>query len=95
MTSNEPARLTIAWRRPSETDNRPTAPFSWSGWGCLYARRWQYWPPWAVTHWWRPQAIDACDGQRASKLITVPLLGALVWFTGWPCGHDDGGCGVV
>ena len=89
MTSNEPARLTIAWRRPSETDNHPTAPCSWSGWGCLYARRWQYWPPWAVTRWWRPQVIDACDGQRASKLIILPPLGALVWFTGRPCGHDD------
>lgn len=87
---NSMSHPTIAWRRPDENDTRPTVPYSWAGWGCLYGRRWQYWPPWGVTHWWKPQAIDACDGGRASKLVTVPLLGAFVWFFNRPCGHDDG-----
>jgi hypothetical protein len=75
----------VTWRRPNPDDDRPTVPYSWFGWGHLYGRRWQYWPPWGVTYWWRPQAIDACDGERASKLVTVPLLGAIVWFFNSPC----------
>lgn len=81
--------LTITWRRPSDDDDRPTVPCSWAGWMTIYAHRWQYWPPWTVTDWWKPCTMPACDGERASRLVAVPLLGAFVWFFNRPCGHDD------
>lgn len=81
--------LTITWRRPDDADTRDTVPYSWYAWGTVYARRWQYWPPWGVTDPWKARAINACDGERASKLIVIPLLGAFVWFFNRPCGHND------
>jgi hypothetical protein len=79
----------VTWRRPDPDDDRPTVPYSWAGWGHLHARRWQYWPPWGVTARWRPRVMDACDGERASKLVVAPLLGAFVWFFNRACGHSE------
>lgn len=81
--------ITITWRRPDRNDERDTVPICWSGWGSIYATRWQYWPPWGVSEPWKPRVLDACDGERASKLVIVPLIGAFVWFFNRPCGHDE------
>jgi|GEM_PF-3629873 len=89
MTGPEPPSRMVVWRRPNQNLDDTRAPYSWAGWGRVYARRWQYWPPWGVTRWRLPRAVDACDGQRASKLLIAPPLGAFVWFFNRPCGHDD------
>lgn len=81
--------LTVTWRRPDPDDDRRTVPYTWAGWGHLNGRRWQYWPPWGVTDCWRPRVMDACDGERASKLVVAPMLGAFVWFFNRGCGHGD------
>jgi hypothetical protein len=88
--AEEPERW-INWKRPShdyENDER-NRPYSWGGWMGVYMKRWQYWPPWTCSYWWKFTWMDACDGERASKLAVVPLLGGFVWFFNRPCGHQE------
>jgi len=87
----EPFRRAVMWKRPNhDYENYEWCrPYSWGGWMTVYMERWQYWPPWACSSPWKFAWMDACDGERASKLVVVPLVGGFVWFFNQPCGHDD------
>jgi hypothetical protein len=87
----KPFRRHITWRRPNKdlAETRETVPYSWAGWMNVHMRRWQYWPVWNVTQPWRFRVVDGCSGEHPSKLITLPFLGAFVWFFNRPCDHNE------
>lgn len=94
MTSRETneSKRQIMWRFPSEDLDAWDRPLSWSGWMCVYMKRWQYWPVWAVARPWRLHfGDDACDeAGRASKIFIFPFLGAFVFFfKNRRCDHEQ------
>jgi len=87
---NEPAtrRRAIAWRFPThdENDMRLSAPMTWYGWLSVYARRWQYAPPWGCTRWWLPAVHYYRGGDEYCNntlLVQLPLLGHVVLWKPW------------
>lgn len=78
----------IAWRRPrrDSDDLRLTVPYSWSGWGKVYMRRWSWTPPWGCTAWWLPSVRYYRGGDEYCNntlLIQLPLLGHVVFWKPW------------
>ncbi len=61
----------------------------------LYLDRFQYWPPWGCTFWYRPSFFRGSDEFcNASIGIGLALLGTFIFFKPWGKrrNHDDGMC---
>jgi hypothetical protein len=53
----------------------------WNGAMSIYRKRWQYWPPWETTDWWRPNGMFGSDEYgNPSLLLIIPPFGAFVVF---------------
>lgn len=87
----EPFRREVFWKWPSHNwENYDWCrPRTWGSWMGVYMKRWQYWPPWTCSNTFKFTWMDACDGERASKLLILPLLGGFVWFFNRPCSHHE------
>lgn len=88
MTIPEPRQRAIAWRFPARDEDygRLTVPYSWYGWGAVYARRWNWTPPWGCTRWWLPAVHHYRGGDECCNdtlLIQLPLLGHVVFWKPW------------
>lgn len=84
----ETRQRSIAWRRPNGDPDvlRLTVPYSWHGWGSIYAHRWQYTPPWGCTCWALPAVRYYRGGDEHCNntlLIQLPLLGHVVFWKPW------------